>query len=329
MHLPRKMKKKKTLGYIWGLWGIAGIMSVAVILSVRYFPLLLKSHTNAQSVVGLGEYGDIYGGLNTLFTGLAFVGLVVTILLQRQEMKETREEFEEQTKQFEEQTRLLNEQIEEQKTYNREQKELMILQQNKEEVYRRLDYLSKLEESVVIKIFDTKFECMGVEGPEYKRVYRETLKGAAALEKIYVYSQEPFWYIADEQTCEDVANIHAHLMSVFMARSSLIPWLQCFSDLVEDVNKHLSFSCVDVAKYNRLVFNSCSPLKLELIYLYCNVEVDAPLVQVILENGMHNIRMPHVASHPRYEKEMLKKMIHLQLKYAEAKKMWKEHYSNG
>ena len=39
-----------------------------------------------------GTFGDMFGFANALFTGLSFVGLIVTILLQRQDLKETREE---------------------------------------------------------------------------------------------------------------------------------------------------------------------------------------------------------------------------------------------
>jgi hypothetical protein len=40
-----------------------------------------------------GQYGDSFGALNTLFTGLAFAGLIVTILLQRQELRAQHKEF--------------------------------------------------------------------------------------------------------------------------------------------------------------------------------------------------------------------------------------------
>ncbi len=42
------------------------------------------------------EYGDAYGALNTLFSGFAFVGVITAIILQQEEMKETRAEFIEQ-----------------------------------------------------------------------------------------------------------------------------------------------------------------------------------------------------------------------------------------
>ncbi|WP_157257854.1 putative phage abortive infection protein [Methyloversatilis universalis] len=55
-----------------------------------------------------GTFGDMFGGTNALFTGLAFVGVIATILLQRldlkrqaQELQETREEFRGQRKQLE------------------------------------------------------------------------------------------------------------------------------------------------------------------------------------------------------------------------------------
>lgn len=55
------------------------------------YPYILRWYTGSAAISKMEQYGDVYGGLNTLFTGLVFIGLVVTILLQRQEMKETRE----------------------------------------------------------------------------------------------------------------------------------------------------------------------------------------------------------------------------------------------
>ncbi len=41
-----------------------------------------------------GLFGDMYGGLNSLFSGLAFAGVIITILLQSKELQEQRKEFE-------------------------------------------------------------------------------------------------------------------------------------------------------------------------------------------------------------------------------------------
>jgi len=75
---------------------------------------------------GYGTLGDTYGALNTLFTGLAFGGLIVSIFLQMLELRATRKELAEQKdaligqqKEFSAQTEILNKQIalvDEQKT---------------------------------------------------------------------------------------------------------------------------------------------------------------------------------------------------------------------
>lgn len=40
-----------------------------------------------------GTFGDAFGAINALFSGLAFGGIIYTILLQRQELKLQREEL--------------------------------------------------------------------------------------------------------------------------------------------------------------------------------------------------------------------------------------------
>lgn len=48
----------------------------------------------------LGVYGDKFGAVNALFSGLAFAGIIFTILLQRNELKLQREESREARKEF-------------------------------------------------------------------------------------------------------------------------------------------------------------------------------------------------------------------------------------
>ena len=62
-----------------------------------------------------GQFGDMFGAVNALFSGLAFAGVVIAILLQRQELKlqrkelkQTRQEFQQQTFEFEEQNKTLS-----------------------------------------------------------------------------------------------------------------------------------------------------------------------------------------------------------------------------
>ena len=64
-----------------------------------------------------GTFGDMFGAINALFSGLAFAGLIITLLyqkeeltLQREELKATRAEMKSQRMEFEEQNKTLKRQ---------------------------------------------------------------------------------------------------------------------------------------------------------------------------------------------------------------------------
>lgn len=57
-----------------------------------------------------GTFGDSFGALNTLFSGFAFAGIIISIFLQSKELKATREEVQEQKKEFERQTKIFKKQ---------------------------------------------------------------------------------------------------------------------------------------------------------------------------------------------------------------------------
>lgn len=89
-----------------------------------------------------GEFGDKFGAINSLFSGLAFLGLIVTLLfqkeeleLQRQELAETRKELEGQKKEFEEQNKIMRRQSFENTLFS-----MISLQQ---EIVNKLFYIEK------------------------------------------------------------------------------------------------------------------------------------------------------------------------------------------
>ena len=93
------------------------------------------------------EFGDMFGFLSCLFSGLAFAGLIVTIRqqkedleLQRKELQRANNEAAEQTEQFEEQTKQLREQL-----------ELARSSQIKDDFYRRLTLLKQQESEIVYR----------------------------------------------------------------------------------------------------------------------------------------------------------------------------------
>src|SRR5687768_11681898 len=73
------------------LWGLCWFLSY----------LIIDGGTEAWAL--RGQFGDMFGAINALFSGLAFAGIIITILLQgrelalqRNELSLTRKEFKQQ-----------------------------------------------------------------------------------------------------------------------------------------------------------------------------------------------------------------------------------------
>lgn len=100
-------------------WGIFYCLAIIVIACVFLFPYLFDWILGDSVIIEQkAQIGDQYGALNALFTGVAFAGLITTIILQRkdlqlqrtdlqlqrEELKLQREEMEKQSKEFKLQT---------------------------------------------------------------------------------------------------------------------------------------------------------------------------------------------------------------------------------
>ncbi len=72
---------------------ILGVFAVWLI----YWCLVVTFIGKAENA---GVWGDMFGGLNSLFSGFAFAGVIFAILLQRQELVYQREELEAQRKEM-------------------------------------------------------------------------------------------------------------------------------------------------------------------------------------------------------------------------------------
>ena len=108
----RKTTTSESNNNLWKTLSIAGIIVVIIwILSWVLIDIHIKEITDR------GTFGDKFGAVNALFSGLAFAGLIVTLLyqkeelkLQREELAQTREELKGQREEYEEQNKTLRRQ---------------------------------------------------------------------------------------------------------------------------------------------------------------------------------------------------------------------------
>jgi len=63
--------------------GVVSIWGIYWLLAFKGFP----------GWVERGQFGDMFGGLNALFSGLAFAGVIIAIILQKEELGLQREEM--------------------------------------------------------------------------------------------------------------------------------------------------------------------------------------------------------------------------------------------
>lgn len=98
---------------------LVSILIIAVVcIAWIFYPvwsIFYKDFITSEAVTEMGVFGDSFGALNTLFSGLAFTGIIVSIFIQSEELKATREELEatryemkNQGEQFKAQTEVLN-----------------------------------------------------------------------------------------------------------------------------------------------------------------------------------------------------------------------------
>lgn len=75
---------------------LAFIMAVPLLVVALYalFLLCATAPISALSIEKAGQFGDSFGVVTCLFSGLAFSGVLITLLLQRDELKLQRKEIE-------------------------------------------------------------------------------------------------------------------------------------------------------------------------------------------------------------------------------------------
>lgn len=78
----------KNSNYLFWLIGIGSLIFMGFILYENY---MYAIHLGSDKQ---GIFGDMFGASNALFTGLSFTGVIIAILLQRQELKLQRKELE-------------------------------------------------------------------------------------------------------------------------------------------------------------------------------------------------------------------------------------------
>jgi hypothetical protein len=160
------MKHKNSL-LIW-------LAVVVAICAAYFFVMYVWFPGNMEK---RGQFGDMFGFLGALFSGLAFAGLIVTIRQQREDLKNQRDEIELQREDLKAQTEALKLQKEE-------------IRQTNEELKLQRKEMEEQNKTIMLQRFETTFFNMlknqmeirnAIKYPDGLGVY----EGKDAIERIY------------------------------------------------------------------------------------------------------------------------------------------------
>ena len=117
------------------------LIVVVAICAAYFFVMFMWFPGNMEK---RGQFGDMFGFLGALFSGLAFAGLIVTIRQQREDLKNQRDEIELQREDLKAQTEALKLQKEE-------------IQQTNEELKLQREEMKAQNRTIMLQRFETTF----------------------------------------------------------------------------------------------------------------------------------------------------------------------------
>lgn len=210
-----KQNNKETKSRLW-IWIVVAIGVVLVLWGLNWCGVskFINEPTNQ------GTFGDMFGAVNALFSGLAFAGLIITLLYQREELKLQREELQETRKELKGQNKTMKRQRFENTFFN-----MLSLQQEiianlsierKEREWNRLE--SQWKERVINnkgrEVFEKIYVHIGIKGIVNEGIekYNEYRKLISRFDHYFRHLYRIFKYIdetdlIDEKERYDYASI--------------------------------------------------------------------------------------------------------------------------
>lgn len=126
-----KIEKKKSGKSVW-IWSVTAAISVLLLWSISLYMLV--------DLPDRGTFGDMFGAVNALFSGFAFAGVIIAIILQSQELKAQREEL-----------ILTRDQLEGQKTALEGQNKTLIQQRFENTFFQMLSLHNEIVNAIVLR----------------------------------------------------------------------------------------------------------------------------------------------------------------------------------
>ena len=227
------------LRYYPTLAKIAGVLLGCCII----YPVIMSCITDISKA---GSFGDQYGAVNAIISGLAFAAFWASLQLQHRELKLQRQELRRSNKEAEDQTKQFKQQV-----------ELARESQIKDEVYRRITLLRQQKADIIIHWKEQ------IDAYSSKETWRSA-SGIEATSKYYQHNIDILAWIHNRlpsNAADLIMRKNTHCEAIFV-------WIRSFFALIDDIistNKEYPES---KARYISIVLNSLSSHEKALIFIF-------------------------------------------------------------
>ncbi|VXA85060.1 conserved hypothetical protein [Aeromonas veronii] len=230
-------------------WGVVSCLVIVVVLFAWYFypfwSYIYKDVFFNTENAEMGVFGDSFGALNTLFSGLAFSGIIVSIFLQSQQLKLNREEI-----------KLNREEIK----LNREE-----LEQTRKEIEEQGEQFKLQTKAMQKQVFESSFFSM----MNLHNTISSSLRNEKEFEKLFM-----FFVNTASDTFPGRESISGHLIKIydkFMAKeySSIGHYFRYIYQIMKFIDES------DLADSERIIYMNILRAQLsnyELILLFVNCQ---------------------------------------------------------
>ncbi len=278
----------------WGL--IILVIWLAYMFAHHLVPFFVKDwlpdiFRDNKGQFQIGTFGDYFGALNTLFAGLAFAGLIVTIRQQSADLQATKMEMKNQTKEF-----------------------------KKADIYRHLEHIKEMEQRMPLygnnKVLLKWKKRLGISdsqnGHANLYIYMELCKSVC---DIFVFGEE---IKVSEET----------KMKILCIRNNYVwflQWLTSLSLLFRYIETEFKDDPEEVNQLYEIIFTTMSIHERRALYLHKDIGIPDKTLKRLL--SIKKMTPPKHPSVPIYDKDVRKlfyAIIRNKMTIEEAIERWKQ-----
>lgn len=281
------------IGKFFLIW----ILPCLIFGSVWFYNHFLSVMTGLPCPASEGEFGDQYGALAALFSGLAFWGVIVSLLLQRddlnmqrKELELQRQEMEDTRKEFARQTELMRLQLS--KSEEQYEKRFELDRENQ----RRLEYYQRLERLRAVTL----------------NIHYKELIGYAALKEIVVVMCKSMSQLMPDREAEkgfDVSELAKELMRILYAYDDILVWINVFCSTA-------TFVCKEFGENPNLGSNYLNQLMEEtpitaqgILYMHRDTEGSCKVIEELFQRNFLSERVAGIKGGTKEKRLLLKKLL--------------------